>query len=62
VKLRRSGPRVRVGSEVGTTAAAEHKAVSMDVAVGAEYKAASMGGQQMRSMKLHPWAGNRRGA
>jgi hypothetical protein len=40
--LRRNGSRVRVGSQVGTTVGAEHKVVSMDMAVGMEHKAASM--------------------
>jgi hypothetical protein len=60
--LRRSGPRMRVGSEAGAAAGVEHKDVSMGVAPGTEHEAAFMGGQQMRSTKLHPWIGSRHGA
>jgi hypothetical protein len=43
--LRRSGPPVRAESEASAAAGAEHKAVSVGVAVGAEHEAASMSGQ-----------------
>ena len=49
--LRRSGPRVRVGSKVVTAVDAEHKAISMDMAAGAEHETASIGGQQAWSMR-----------
>jgi hypothetical protein len=42
--LGRRCPRVRARSETGATAGAEHKAVSMGVAVEAEHETASMGG------------------
>jgi len=47
--LGRSGPHIRAGSEVGVTAGAEHKVVSMGVVAA-------------RSTKLYPWTGSRRGA
>jgi hypothetical protein len=51
-----------MGSEAGMATGADHKPVSMDVVAGAELEAASMGGHQTRSMKLHPWTDSGRGA
>jgi hypothetical protein len=42
--LGHNGPRVRVGSEAGAAVGAEYKAVSIGVAVGAEHEATSMCG------------------
>jgi hypothetical protein len=41
--LGHSGPRMRAGREAGTAIATERKAISIDVATGAEHEAASMG-------------------
>jgi hypothetical protein len=53
--LGHKGPCVCMPSEAGTTSSAGHKAISMGVAVGAEHKVASMGGQQVRSTR-RSWA------
>jgi hypothetical protein len=52
-------------SEAGAAASTKHKAISIDVAVGTEHKATSIGEQQMwhkvkQSTKLHPWWTGRR--
>jgi hypothetical protein len=49
--LGRNGPRVRVASEVSVAAGQEHKAVSMGVAAGTKYEAASISRQQARSTR-----------